>query len=297
MKMWYKLLFVTCAAALLLSGCGNKKGGDTIIVYGRENNSGTYMYFKEHVLANADFAPQVQTLPGTAAVINAVSKDPHSIGYGGIGYLKGVRAVPVKKDDSSPAIEPTLENVVNGSYPISRYLYFYTVEDPKGTVGHFIAWTLGDEGQEVCQKVGYYPLPRERRPPVKAPASPPEKRTITVKGSDTMVILGQRWAEHYMSKFPGVVVQVTGGGSGTGIAALINAATDICESSRPLAAKERAQIKEKFKKDPVEIPVAMDGLAIFVNEANPVKDFSLPRLKAIYTGQTRAWRELGSASQ
>jgi len=76
---------------------------------------------------------------------------------------------------------------------------------------------------------------------------------------------------------------------------LINAATDICESSRPLAAKERAQIKEKFKKDPIEIPVAMDGLAIFVNEANPVKDFSLPQLKAIYTGQVQSWRELGSA--
>ncbi len=295
MKMWCKLLFATCAAALLSSGCGSKKSGDTIILYGRENNSGTYMYFKEHVLQQADFAPQVQTLPGTAAVINAVSKDPRSIGYGGIGYLKGVRAVPVKKDDSSPAIEPTLENVVNGSYPISRYLYFYTVTEPKGTVGHFVAWVLGDEGQEVCQKVGYYPLPRERRPAMKAPTSPPEKRTITIKGSDTMVILGQRWAEHYMGKYPGVVVQVTGGGSGTGIAALINAATDICESSRPLAAKERAQIKEKFGKDPVEIPVAMDGLAIFVHETNLVKDLSLPQLKAIYTQQIRSWRELGSS--
>src|SRR5262249_28318071 len=232
---------------------------------------------------------------GTAAVINAVSKDPRSIGYGGIGYLKGVRAVPVKKDDSSAAVEPSLENVVNGSYPISRYLYFYTVQEPKGTVGHFVCWVLGEEAQEVCQKVGYYPMPRERRLQVKAPATPPEKRTITVKGSDTMVILGQRWAEHYMGKFPGVVVQVTGGGSGTGIAALINAATDICESSRPLAAKERAQIKEKFGKDAVEIPVAMDGLAIFVHDANPVKELSLQQLKAIYTAQIHTWRELGAA--
>ena len=103
-------------------GCGKKEPDSTpmaansgIVVYGRENNSGTYMYFKEHVLNEADFAAGVQTLPGTAAVINAVSKDKRSIGYGGIGYLKGVRALKVKKDAASPAIEPTLEKDVDGS--------------------------------------------------------------------------------------------------------------------------------------------------------------------------------------
>ncbi len=292
-----KPLVGTLAVAFLLSGCGRRTDRDIIILYGRENNSGTYMYFKEHVLNKADFAPNVQTLPGTAAVINAVSKDPGSIGYGGIGYLKGVRAVPVKKDDSSPAVAPTLENVVNGSYPISRYLYFYTVQEPQGAVRHFVAWVLGDQGQEVCQKVGYYPLPPERRPQVKSSGTPAEKKTITVKGSDTMVILGQRWAEHYMAKFSGTVVQVTGGGSGTGIAALINGATDICQSSRPLDVKEREQIKAKFGKAPVEIPVAMDGLAVFVHESNPAKAVTLAELQAIYTGKIRSWREFGSASK
>src|SRR6266567_2843934 len=110
--------------ALFFSACGGGGGAkdDTVILYGRENNSGTYMYFKEHVLAKADFAANVQTLPGTAAVINAVSKDPQSIGYGGIGYVKGVKAVPIKKDDNSPALGPTFKTVVDGSYPISRYL-------------------------------------------------------------------------------------------------------------------------------------------------------------------------------
>jgi ABC-type phosphate transport system substrate-binding protein len=292
-----KPLVVTLAATLFFSGCGRKTDEDTIILYGRENNSGTYMYFKEHVLNKADFAAHVQTLPGTAAVINAVSKDPHSIGYGGIGYVKGVRTVPVKKDDASPAVQPTLQNVVDGSYPISRYLYFYTVHEPEGALRHFIAWVLREEGQEVCQKVGYYPLPPERRVQVKSSGARAERKTITVKGSDTMVILGQRWAEHYMAKFPGTVVQVTGGGSGTGIAALINAATDICQSSRPLDEKERAQIRVKFGKDPVEIPVAMDGLAVFVHESNSLKAITLGELKAIYTGKVRSWRELGSASR
>ncbi len=292
-----KPLGITLALALLLSGCGSKIDEGTIILYGRENNSGTYMYFKEHVLSKEDFAAHVQTLPGTAAVINAVSKDPRSIGYGGIGYVKGVRTVPVKKDESSPAVEPTLENVVNGSYPISRNLYFYTVQEPQGAVRHFIAWVLGEEGQQVCQKVGYYPLPPDRRGQVKSEGNPAEKKTVTVKGSDTMVILGQRWAEHYMSKLPGAVIQVTGGGSGTGIAALINGATDICQSSRPLGAKERAQIKAKFGKEPVEVPVAMDGVAIFVHESNPLKTITLPELKTIYTGQAKTWRDLDSNSK
>lgn len=292
-----KRLVVTLAAALVLAGCGSKTDEGTIILYGRENNSGTYMYFKEHVLNKTDFAPNVQTLPGTAAVINAVSKDPRSIGYGGIGYVKGVRTVPVKKDDNSPAIEPTLQTVVDGSYPISRYLYFYTVQEPQGAVGHFVAWVLGEEGQEVCQKVGYYPMPPERRSQVKSSGVPAEKKTVTVKGSDTMIILGQRWAEHYMSKVPGAVVQVTGGGSGTGIAALINGSTDICQSSRPLGEKERGQIRAKFGKDPVEIPVAMDGLAVFVHESNTLKAVTLAELQAIYTAKIKSWGELGSAAK
>ncbi len=288
---------VTVALVLLLSGCGSKPDEGTIILYGRENNSGTYMYFKEHVLDKEDFAPNVQTLPGTAAVINAVSKDPRSIGYGGIGYVKGVRTVPVSKDGRSPAVEPTQQNVVNGAYPISRNLYFYTVHEPKGAVRQFIAWVLSDEGQQVCEKVGYYPLPVERRGQVKPAEAQAENKTITVKGSDTMVILGQRWAERYMTKTPGTVVQVTGGGSGTGIAALINGATDICESSRPLDPKERAQIKTRFGKAPVEIAVAMDGVAVFVRESNPLTSIALPELKALYTGRVKSWRELGSTAK
>lgn len=132
-----------------------------IIAYGRENNSGTYMYLKEHVLENQDFAPGVQTLPGTAAVVNAVSKDVRSIGYGGIAYGKAIKALKVKKDSNSPAVEPSLENVVKGSYPISRYLYFYTAGEPEGEIKAFTDWVLSDEGQKVCQEVGYYPLPKK----------------------------------------------------------------------------------------------------------------------------------------
>jgi phosphate transport system substrate-binding protein len=129
-----------------------------IVVYSRENNSGTYVFFKEHVLNNEDFARDVQTLPGTAAVVNAVSKDPASIGYGGIAYASGIKALAVKRDESSDAVIPSLETVEKNLYPLSRQLFFYTVGEPTGEVKAFIDWVLSPEGQKICESVGYYPL-------------------------------------------------------------------------------------------------------------------------------------------
>lgn len=291
---------MTVALLALVAGCGKESGeasgsnanADQIVAYSRENSSGTYVYFKEHVLANEDFAADVQTLPGTAAVINAVSKDKASVGYGGIGYVKGVRALKVKKDAAAAAIEPSLENVVNGSYPISRFLYLYTVGEPDGAAKHFINWSRGEIGQKVCEQVGYYPLPKKDQQGDPGPA-PAGKATLTVKGSDTMVILGQRWAEHYMKSNPDITIQITGGGSGVGIAALINGSTNICMASRPMKDKEKAQVKEKHGKDPVEFAVALDGLAVFVHDSNPRQEISLPELKAIYTGKAKTWSALG----
>ncbi len=131
---------------------------ERIILYSRENNSGTYVYFKEHVLENADYFPTAQTLPGTAAVINAVAKDRRGIGYGGIAYGEGVKHLRVKKDANSPAVEPSMENVLAAKYPISRHLYWYLAGQPTGDVKTLAEWVVSKEGQEVVEKVGYYPL-------------------------------------------------------------------------------------------------------------------------------------------
>ena len=131
---------------------------DRILLYSRENNSGTYAYFKEHVLENADFHPTAQTLPGTAAVINALAKDRRGIGYGGIAYGKGIKHLKVKRDASSPAVEPTMENVLTSKYPISRFLYWYFAGAPTGDLKALSLWVLSKEGQTVVEKVGYYPL-------------------------------------------------------------------------------------------------------------------------------------------
>lgn len=145
---------------------GGKPG--KIISYGRENSSGTYAYFKEHVLANADFPPTVQALPGTAAIINAAAKDPKSIGYGGIAYGKGIKALEVKKDDASEAVAPNMANVLSGKYPISRNLFWYFAGQPEGELLKMKNWVLGAEGQKLVEAVGYYPLPKSAAEPTKA---------------------------------------------------------------------------------------------------------------------------------
>ncbi|PJA95924.1 MAG: phosphate-binding protein [Ignavibacteriales bacterium CG_4_9_14_3_um_filter_34_10] len=127
-----------------------------IIVYGRENNSGTYVFFKEHVLDGADYVSSMQSLPGTAAVANAVSKDKNAIGYGGAAYAKGIKDVSIKKDKNSKAYLPKLESIKSGVYPLSRFLYLYTIKKPEGAVKEFIDWILSKEGQSIVSEVGYF---------------------------------------------------------------------------------------------------------------------------------------------
>jgi len=135
-----------------------------ISLYGRENSSGTYEFFKEHVLNKKDFAATTKTMPGTAAVIQGVAKDKGGIGYGGIAYGEGVKAVKVSKADGGEAIEPTEANVLNGAYPISRHLFNYVAPaKDTGAVAAYIGWCLSDAGQAVVKDVGYFPLPKNLR--------------------------------------------------------------------------------------------------------------------------------------
>ena len=117
--------------------------------------------------------------------------------------------------------------------------------------------------------------------------------SITIKGSDTMVLLGQRWAEDYMAKTPGTTLQVTGGGSGTGISALINGTTDICQASRAMSAAEKNNLRDRYNTPGVEIPVARDGLSVYVNAGNTVKELSMEQLRLIFTGKITNWKDLG----
>jgi len=120
--------------------------------------------------------------------------------------------------------------------------------------------------------------------------------SIQIKGSDTMVNLGQAWAEKYMEENVGDFVAVTGGGSGTGLSSLISGTCDIAMSSRNIKDKEIALAKQKGI-NPYEIKVALDGLAVVVNPANPVSKLTLDQLSGIFTGKISNWKEVGGSDQ
>jgi phosphate transport system substrate-binding protein len=134
-------------------------GGNDVEIrlYGRENSSGTYTYFHDEVV-KADYAANTQSLPGTAAVVNAVKKDVNGIGYGGAAYAVGVKYAKVKKDTNSTAYVPSTEAIANNQYPITRYLYMYLRNKPTGETKKYIDWILSAEGQRVVTEVGYFPV-------------------------------------------------------------------------------------------------------------------------------------------
>lgn len=146
----------------------------SITLYGRENSSGTYEFFKEHVLGKdksgrqKDYAVSTQVLQGTAALGEAVAKDIKGIGYGGVGYFaqrNDVKILHIKKDNASKAFSPSengkvnYELIWNKSYPISRYLYCYTNANTKPEVKEFLDFILSPEGQKAVEQMEYIPLP------------------------------------------------------------------------------------------------------------------------------------------
>jgi phosphate transport system substrate-binding protein len=137
-------------------------GGITqpIVILSRESNSGTYVYFQEHVLEKKDYSPKARLLPSTAAVTQAVTDDRGAIGYGGIAYAEhaNVKMIHVKKDANSPAIVPSEATVLDNTYPISRPLFLYTNGQPAGAIAAFLSYILSPEGQKIVTDTGYIPI-------------------------------------------------------------------------------------------------------------------------------------------
>ncbi len=135
-----------------------------ISLYGRNSASGTYGYFKEHALYKGDFKDTVKEQPGSASVVQGVTEDRYAMGYSGIGYTtSGVRAVPLSFKEGEPYKDAEIKNVMNGSYPMARFLYVYINKKPgqplDPLVKEFITFVLSREGQEVVVKDGFIPLP------------------------------------------------------------------------------------------------------------------------------------------
>ncbi len=141
-------------------------GGDDrpIVLLSRESNSGTYVYVLENVIRMGDpkskllFTPDTLLMPSSEGISTEVRQNPNAIGYDGLGYVTpDQKVLAVARDASSPYVLPSVATVNNGTYPISRPLYMYTIGEPSGQVKSYLDWVLGP-GQKLVSKLGFVPL-------------------------------------------------------------------------------------------------------------------------------------------
>jgi phosphate transport system substrate-binding protein len=138
--------------------------GKPIQLFGRNSVSGTYGYFKEEALCKGDFKANVNEQPGSASVVSSISSSLNGIGYSGIGYkTSSVKTVPLAKKEGGTFVDDNEANTLNGTYPLSRFLYVYVNKAPNKPLApleaEFLKLVLSRQGQEVVMKDGYIPLP------------------------------------------------------------------------------------------------------------------------------------------
>ena len=143
--------------------------GDEITRVSRQNNSGTYAYFREHILGKTrDYKNGSIDQSGSKDVVALVAKTPCAIGYSGMGYkTDDVKWLKVSKKKGETGVSPSIATALDGSYPISRPLFIYTPGEPTGAVKDFIDWCNGPEGQKIVKDVGFVPLPKDKAVAVK----------------------------------------------------------------------------------------------------------------------------------
>jgi phosphate transport system substrate-binding protein len=141
---------------------------EPIVLVSRETNSGTHVYFLEKVIRKGDaentdiFAPQTLLMPSSVGITSEIGRNPHAIGYDGLGYVTSAeKLVAVAKSSDLPFVLPSVATATNGSYPLSRYLYMYTAGQPAGIVARYLDWIRGPDGQAIVSRLGFVSLPQE----------------------------------------------------------------------------------------------------------------------------------------
>jgi len=139
-----------------------------ISLYGRQSNSGTYVFLQEHVLKNKNYSPDMKEMNGNAQIIESVMQDQAGIGYVGVGYVvdkdtgkvrKGLKVLNISKDAQSEAFSPLEKaNIDSGNYPVARALYQATNGKPSGGVADFIRFEVGPEGQKIVEREGFFTI-------------------------------------------------------------------------------------------------------------------------------------------
>ena len=303
-----KILAATLSLGLILAGCGKEekaeekpaqteepaekeKSTDTakaedydFSVVSREEGSGTRGAFIELVGleeevdgSKEDMTTQEAIVQNsTNGVMQTVSQDSEAVGYISLGSLNDtVKAVKIE------GVEATEENIVNGTYKISRPFNLAYKEDKINDLAKdFLKFCLSEDAQALTLKEGYVPLKdTEKYEPAKVSG------TLTVAGSTSVTPLMQKMAEKYQELNPDAKIEIQSTGSSAGIEAVIDGAADIAMASRDLKDEEKDKLA-------VEV-IATDGIAVVVNPSSKVEDLTMDELKQIFKGELRNTSELG----
>lgn len=285
MKNMMKKMLCGAAALCLMAGAAMAEpdAGRMIDVISREEGSGTRGAFVEMTGVEQKMdgkkvdmtTEDAQITNSTAVMMTAVAGDPYAIGYISLGSLNdSVKAVKVA------GVEATAGNVKSGVYPVARPFNIAWKEEALSDAGRdFIAYIVSDAGQAIVSANGY--VGSDDAVPYEAAAVTGK---VVVAGSSSVSPVMEKLAEAYMAANGGVEIEIQTSDSTTGMTSAMEGSCEIGMASRELKEAEATALNS--------CAIAMDGIAVIVNNENPVEDLSLAQICAVYTGETTAWNEL-----
>lgn len=285
MKKIISLVLILVLVSVLLVGCGNKgfDSSSDIIVVSREEGSGTRGAFVEltGVEEKGTDGTKVDkttkeaiTQMKTDTVLTSISGNEYSIGYVSTGSLN--ETVKALKIDG---VEPTTENIKNGSYKISRPFNIATKGELDLLSKDFIDFIMSGDGQEVVGKS--YISVDDNAPPYKG-TNPTGK--IVIAGSSSVTPIMEKLVEAYLAINTNATIEVQQSDSSAGIKAAIDGTANIGMSSRELKDSEKSELQD--------ISIALDGIAVIVSPLNTITDLSIENVKSIFIGEVIKWNEI-----
>jgi len=285
MKKTWCLALVLIISVFIFSGCKNKTTED-INVISREDGSGTRSAFIDlfNIEMKGDNGSRKDLTTKEAIIANKtdvmlinIAGDKYAIGYGSLGSLNDtVKALKI--DD----VEPSAENIKNGTYKISRPFNIATNGEPTGLTKDFIDFILSAEGQAV---VATNYVAAEDNPPAYASYDAADKqKKIVVAGSSSVAPIMEKLKEAYLKVNPDATIELQISDSTSGMTGAIEGTCDIGLASRELKDSEKDKL--------IGIEIALDGIVILVNNENTVDNLTSEAVREIFTGQILNWREV-----
>ena len=286
MKKILALTLCVVMAAAVFTGCGNnnadsKTDGAPITVISREDGSGTRGAFAELMGIMVDDVDNTTTSAeisqSTSVVLTTVAGNKNSIGYVSLGSLNdAVKAVKVD------GVDATVENIKGGSYAVSRPFLVVTNDKLTDVSKDFIKFILSKQGQDIIAEEGYITIDDNA---ADYETQKGIKGKIVLAGSTSVSPVMQKLADAYKAIYSDVTLEIQQTGSGAGITSTIEGACDIGMSSRDLKPEETAEGIEG-------ITIAMDGIAVVVNNENSVEDLTSEQIRQIFTGEVTDWSQV-----